>query len=55
MQNALCIVAIIAQAWKDKHLKYLKEYGDITDMTACGYFLDSDYYDRFCSTKGLQY
>ena len=34
-------------AWKDKHLKYLKEYGDITDMTACGYFLSSDYNDRF--------
>lgn len=35
------------KAWKDKHLKYLKEYGDITDMTACGYFLSSDYNDRF--------
>ncbi len=33
--------------WKEKHLKYLKDYGDITDMTACGYFLASDYYDRF--------
>ena len=33
--------------WKDKLLKYLKDYGDITDMTACGYFLASDYYDRF--------
>ena len=30
------------KAWRDKHLKYLKEYGDITDMTACGYFLNSD-------------
>ena len=30
------------KAWKVKHLKYLKEYGDITDMTACGYFLNSD-------------
>lgn len=35
------------KAWKDKHLKYLKEYGDITDMTANGYFLSSDYNDRF--------
>ena len=35
------------KAWKVKHLKYLKEYGDITDMTACGYFLSSDYNDRF--------
>ena len=35
------------KAWKDKHLKYLKEYGDITDMTASGYFLSSDYNDRF--------
>lgn len=35
------------KAWRDKHLKYLKEYGDITDMTACGYFLSSDYNDRF--------
>ena len=35
------------KAWKDKHLKYLKESGDITDMTACGYFLSSDYNDRF--------
>ena len=35
------------KAWKDKHLKYLKEYGDITDMTACRYFLSSDYNDRF--------
>lgn len=36
-----------SKAWKDKHLKYLKEYGDITDMTASGYFLSSDYNDRF--------
>lgn len=35
------------KAWRDKHLKYLKEYGDITDMTASGYFLSSDYNDRF--------
>ena len=35
------------KAWKDKHLKYLKEHGDITDMTASGYFLSSDYNDRF--------
>ena len=35
------------KAWKDKHLKYLKEYGDITDMTASGYFLSSDCNDRF--------
>ena len=35
------------KAWRDKHLKYLKEYGDITDMTACGYFLSSDYNDCF--------
>lgn len=33
--------------WKDNHLNYLRENGDITDMTACGYFLSSDYYDRF--------
>lgn len=36
-----------SKAWKDKHLKYLKENGDITDMTASGYFLSSDYNDRF--------
>ena len=35
------------KAWKNKHLKYFKEYGDVTDMTASGYFLSSDYYDRY--------
>ena len=40
------------KAWRDKHLKYLKEYGDITDMTACGYFLNSDDCGR-CYTGGF--
>lgn len=40
------------KAWRDKHLKYLKEYGDITDMTACGYFLNSDDSGR-CYTGGF--
>lgn len=40
------------KAWKDKHLTYLKEYGDITDMTACGYFLNSDDCGR-CYTGGF--
>mgnify|MGYP004662957455 CR=1 FL=1 len=34
--------------WKNKHIKYLKENGDITDMTACGYFLvEGDYFNPF--------
>ena len=40
------------KAWRGKHLKYLKEYGDITDMTACGYFLNSDDCGR-CYTGGF--
>lgn len=32
---------------KDRHLKYHKENGDITDMTARGYFLSCDYYGRY--------
>ncbi len=35
------------KAWKDKHLKRLKEHGDISDMTACGYFLNTDRRDRY--------
>ena len=35
------------KACKDKLLKYHREHGDITDMTASGYFLSSDYNDRF--------
>lgn len=34
--------------WKEKYLNYLQERGDISDMTACGYFLISD--DRGCYT-----
>lgn len=34
--------------WKNKHVKYLKEKGDITDMTACGYFLvEGDHFNPF--------
>ena len=34
-------------AWRDKHLKRLKECGDISDMYVSAYFLCSDYQDRF--------
>lgn len=34
-------------AWRDKHLKRLKECGDISDMYVSAYFLCSDLQDRF--------
>lgn len=34
-------------AWRDKHLKRLKESGDISDMYVSAYFLCSDCQDRF--------
>lgn len=33
------------KAWRDRHVKNLKESGDCSDMTAAGYFLCSDYMD----------
>ena len=34
-------------AWRDEHLKKLKECGDISDMYVSAYFLSSDSQDRF--------
>lgn len=33
--------------WKEKYLNYLQERGDISDMTACGYYLISDDRGRY--------
>ena len=35
------------RARKEKYLNYLQERGDISDMTACGYFLNTDRRDRY--------
>ena len=35
------------KAWKDHHFKSLKEFGDCSDMTASGYFLCSDCFDKY--------
>ena len=36
-----------ASKWIDERLERWKEDGDISDMTASGYFLSTDYYDNF--------
>ena len=37
----------LAKDNQDKLLQYHKNYGDATDMTAYGYFLSTDYHDRY--------
>lgn len=41
------VLSMEEKAWRDKRVKNLKESGDVSDMTAAGYFLCSDYTDRF--------
>ena len=37
----------LAKEKQDRVLQYHKNYGDVTDMTANGYFLITDYHDRY--------